>query len=119
VRATGVKEACYFVHRSIHAVSRDDGLGVLWDRKRDYPKPPPLGKDLTQYWALVASCRALQITLWYDRSDAEAEKDRLDRSGCGGACRGEHEIALMTVDEVEERRAEWWDGPFITEASDA
>jgi hypothetical protein len=99
------------VHKRIRAGAQGDGLGVLWDRKRDYPTPPPLGKDRTQYWALVASCRALKITLWYERADAEAAKAKLDRTGCGGACHGQHGIVLMTVEEVKLRKPEWWHGP--------
>jgi len=99
------------VLHGIRAANRKDGLGVLWDRKRDYPKPPPLGKDLTQFWAVVASCRALQITLWYEQPDAEARKAELDQKGCGGGCRGCHETVLMTVDEVTQRQPEWWAGP--------
>ncbi len=118
VRAKSVTEACYFVHQHVRATNRGDGLGVLWDRTHDYPKPPPLGKDLTQYWAVVAYCRVPFISLWYELEDAEAAKTSIDSSGCSGGCCGKHEIVLMTIDEVKQRQPEWWTGPNRLEDED-
>ena len=111
VWARNAREACYLVHRHVRATKRSGRLGVLWDRKRDYPKPPPLGKDLTQYWAVVASCRVPMITLWYAREDAREVMAELDQYACSGGCRRNHEIVLMTIDEVKQRKPEWWRGP--------
>ncbi len=111
VRARTAKEACFFVYRSIRAADQDDELGVLWDRTHDYPKPPPLGKVLTRYWAVVAYCRAPTITLWHKREDADDAKTLIDETGCCGGCRRNHEIVLMTIDEAKKRQPEWWTGP--------
>lgn len=110
VRAKSVRQACYFVHNEQRAADSFQ-LGILWDRERDWPDPPPLGDDLTQYHAVIAQCRTLTITLWFEREDAERAKELIDRFGCGGDCRGAHRIILMTKDEAERRRPEWWDGP--------
>ncbi len=118
VEARNASEACYFVHQHVRATHRGDRLGVLWDRERNYPKPPPLGKDLTQYWAVVANCRVPFISLWYELEDAEAAKTRITSTGCSGGCCGEHEIVLMTIDEVKQRQPEWWTGPHRLEDED-
>ena len=113
VRARSAPQACSFVYQEVRATDREDGLGILWDRKHDYPEPPPLGKDLTQHWAVVAWCNTVTITLWYDREDAETVKAELDRGGCGGCCHRAHEIVPMTIDEVKKQQPAWSDGPKV------
>ncbi len=109
VRASSARDACRYVRESVRA--NGAGQGILWDRKHDSAQAPPLGKDLTRYWALVSYCSSPTITLWYTRQDAEAEKALIDETGCGGRCRRAHQITRITKDEVKRRRPLWWNGP--------
>jgi hypothetical protein len=45
-------------------------------------------------YALLAWCRVLTVTLWDDLAEAEAKKQLIDRTACGGRCSGAqgHEI---------------------------
>lgn len=36
--------------------------------------------------ALIAPCREMTVTLWKTREEAQQEKARIDRAGCGGMC---------------------------------
>lgn len=52
-----------------------------------------------QYWidgdgpyALLAHCRVLTITLHKTQESAEADKELIDRTACGGMCNKRHEI---------------------------
>ena len=108
VRAKSAKQACFFVHRRDRAFGRRS-LGILWDRTTDYPQAPPLGKNLTEYWAVVANCRAVTISLWESREAAEEAKRRIDQFGCGGGCHRAHELVRMTLDEAKRRRPLWLD----------
>ena len=110
VRARSARQACYYVHSGTQALGEDD-LGILWDRATDYPTPPPLSDDLTEYWAVITWCRAPEISLWYERDDAEQVKKSLDRQRCCGGCHGIHEIVRMTRDEAERRRPIHWSSP--------
>ncbi|CAN5873899.1 hypothetical protein BH23ACT5_BH23ACT5_09900 [soil metagenome] len=48
--------------------------------------------------ALVSYCpsgpyeQAITVTLWTDHESAERQKVMIDRTDCGGRCRGQHEI---------------------------
>ena len=103
MQAKSAKQACYFVHQGDQAFGRR-GLGILWDRETDYPEPPPLGDDLTQYWAVVPNCRAVKISLWASREAAAEVLRQLDQYHCGGGCYGQPEIVRMTRDEAKRRR---------------
>jgi len=50
-------------------------------------------------WALLAHCRVLTVTLWPDKAAAEKQKAFIDKTACGGFCRGElgHEILLLKL----------------------
>jgi len=43
-------------------------------------------------FALLAWCRALTVTLWATKAEAEREKAFIDRTACGGLCTLNHEI---------------------------
>lgn len=108
-RGRTAKEAAYFIHNSVTSTSREDGLGIWWDRdaQPEVPQPAPLGNDLEQHWALIAWCKATTITLWPSKEEAETEAARLK---CTGGCCGDHEVTLMTIDEVRKLSPVWWDG---------
>ncbi len=48
-------------------------------------------------FASVAWCRALTIQLHHTLEAAEEAKAAIDSTGCGGACRGDHEIVRLAL----------------------
>lgn len=50
-------------------------------------------------FALLAWCRVLTVTLWSTRAEAEAQKEVIDRTACGGGCFGSsaHEIIDLSI----------------------
>lgn len=52
--------------------------------------------------ALVPPCREITVTLWKTREEAEEEKARIDRGGCGGMCNpARHQIVELQGAEDE------------------
>ena len=115
VRARTAKEACFFVNQNLQGADQGNSVGVLWDRNRDHPKPPPLGVDRTQYWAVVAFCRPPTITLWYNKEDAHKGKTWIDQTAICVGCRRHHEIVLMTISEAKIRHPSFWSGPHCSD----
>ena len=48
-------------------------------------------------FALLAWCRVLTVTLWTTRTEAEEQKNCIDRTACGGGCTGDHEIIDLSI----------------------
>lgn len=46
-------------------------------------------------YASLAWCRDLTIVLFDNESEALTAKYNIDKSGCGGACTGHHEIVFI------------------------
>ncbi|GAB2474443.1 hypothetical protein [Xylanimonas ulmi] len=46
-------------------------------------------------YAVIAWCRVTTVSLHEELDSAEASKRLIDNHGCGGACRGAHEIVLV------------------------
>jgi hypothetical protein len=62
-------------------------------------------------YATVAWCGPLTVQLWETREDAERALARIDRSGCGGCCWGDHELVDLAEPEAIDPAAEWLRGP--------
>ena len=49
-------------------------------------------------FALLAPCRALTVTLWTSRAEAEESKTVIDETACGGLCTPQlHEIVDLNA----------------------
>ena len=116
VRAFNVKQAYALVYDSVTSESDPDELGIWWnldDQDPEAPQPPPLGKNLDQFWGIVAYCGGVTVVLFPTKAEAERRMSLMsarDGKGCCGICRGDHELRLLTVDQVERMKTAWWDG---------
>jgi hypothetical protein len=48
-------------------------------------------------YALLAHCRVLTVTLHQRPETAEAGRQTIDETACGGACYGKHEIIQLVL----------------------
>ena len=46
-------------------------------------------------YALLAWCPPLSVSLWWNKREAEEQKEFIDRLGCGHTCTKRHEIVLL------------------------
>ncbi len=107
VRARSVQQARAFVADSTTSSDRTDGLGIWWTLEDDEGTLPPLGKDMRPVWATIAACRTLTVATHGDKEAAEKVFERINRSGCGGACRRNHELRQIAWAQVERVRPDW------------
>ena len=63
-------------------------------------------------FAVLAHCRALTVSLWADAAAAEESKLFIDRSKCGGLCRGAHEVVHLNT--VGDEKVTRWPPPLAT-----
>lgn len=55
-------------------------------------------------FAVLAHCKVLTVTLWNTRQEAQDAKRFIDDIGCGGVCKGKHEIVDLTVTPTTNRK---------------
>jgi hypothetical protein len=79
-------------------------------------------------WCLISWCRIPAVSLHQTASSLYADKRRIDDTGCGGGCTGDHQtfkidITTQTINSRTGPRApgrtSWWPvdlGPVIDEA---
>ena len=46
-------------------------------------------------YACLARCNVLTVVLWATEEDANKRKADIDRGGCGGFCKRQHELVLL------------------------
>lgn len=87
---------CERQHRTYLSFARCVWKSAEWVREFDP------GTELR--YAMVSNCRKSYrtgnqrtVSLWASREHAEAQREWIDRTGCGGGCYGAHEVIRLEI----------------------